>query len=72
MSKLDPRPEYNGPLHSWDNLNSVLQTNFNKPGKNFATIDLRKYSIPKDEIITEANKQGYKVSENGEHFLRFE
>lgn len=72
MDELDPRPTYNGPLYSWDYLNRLLQSNFNKPGKCSAMIDLRTYSIPKEEIIIEAEKQGYKVSEQSGHFLKFE
>jgi len=72
MSKLDPRPNSEVPLYSWDNLNDVLQTAFGKPGSNYAVIDLSQYSLSKNEIKTEAEKQGYKVFEQGEHFLRFE
>lgn len=72
MDGLNPRPKYNGPLYSWDRLNQVLQSNFNGPGEHTVMIDLRAYSIPKNEIITEAEKQGYKVSEQSPYFLKFE
>ncbi len=72
MSKLDPRPNYKGPLHSWDTLNQQLKSTFNQPGDNFLVIDFRKFSIPKEEIIAEAEKQGYKVSLHEDHYLKFE
>lgn len=72
MSKLDPRPEYKGPLYSWEDLNRILQARFNQPGEAWAVIDLRQFSIPKNEIIAEAEKQGYKVFEQGDYHLRFE
>ena len=72
MSKLSPRPDYNGPLYSWDKLNNMLQISFNAPGKRSAVIDLRQFSIPEEEIIVEAEKQGYKVHKENEYFLRFE
>ncbi|NIK12883.1 hypothetical protein [Alkalibacillus almallahensis] len=72
MGNLDPKLEYNGPLYSWENLNNLLQAHFNKPKAGPAKIDLRQYSISKDEIIAEAEKQGYKVYEHNEHYLKFE
>lgn len=72
MSKLDPRPESNGNLYSWDRLNFILQSKFNEPRDNTATIDVRDYEMSKDEIITEAEIQGYKVTEPAENHLKFE
>ncbi|MGE7766673.1 hypothetical protein [Peribacillus sp. NPDC096540] len=70
MSKLDPRPN-SKPLYSWQELNEYLQLNFKAPGNLETTIDVRNYSMSKDEIIHEAEKQGYKVYEKGEHQLEF-
>lgn len=72
MSKLDPRPNPENPKFSWDYLNNLLQANFNMPGVKSATINLDDYAIPKEEIIAEAEKQGYKVTESSGNNLRFE
>ncbi|MEK5425371.1 hypothetical protein [Cytobacillus sp. FSL R7-0680] len=74
MSKLAPKPITTKPLHSWDYLNKTLQANFShvNPDKNFLVIDLRDFEMSKEEIMAEAIKQGYKVSEELEHYLRFE
>lgn len=70
MSKLDPKPERKNPQHSWDYLNSLLQTNIKLYGH--ATIRHADYSMSKNEIIAEAEKQGYKVTDNGNNHLKFE
>ncbi|CAG9620843.1 hypothetical protein [Sutcliffiella rhizosphaerae] len=72
MSKLSPRPLKQEKLFSWDDLNSQLLANFNMPGIDYAVIDLQKYDMSKEEIIVEAEKQGYKVIEQAPHHLRFE
>ncbi|WP_164219395.1 hypothetical protein [Virgibacillus sp. YIM 98842] len=71
MSKLDPRPESQKPKYSWDELNIMLQNTFTDPSKKSLLIDLRQFKISKEDIIPEAEKQGYKVSEEKEHYLRF-
>lgn len=73
MSKLDPKPDPNKPLRSWDFLNQTLQANLShsNPEKRFLVIDLRDYEISKDEIISEATKQGYEVTTEGDNHLRF-
>ncbi|MBN6887460.1 hypothetical protein ACUXCC_005396 [Cytobacillus horneckiae] len=70
MSKLDPRPKP-GSLYSWEELNNILKARFNRPGEGSAAIDLRQFSISKDEIKSEAEKQGYKVFEEGDYHLIF-
>ncbi|NMH67271.1 hypothetical protein HF072_00435 [Bacillus sp. RO3] len=71
MSKLDPRPSDIKELYSWDVLNSTLQTAFKQPGEKTAVIDLRQFSLTKEEIVTEAESQGYTVTEEYNHYLRF-
>ncbi|GAE32453.1 hypothetical protein [Halalkalibacter hemicellulosilyticus] len=70
MSKLDPKPQNKGSLYSWKELNRTLQLNSEVPGDEGLLIDLRQFSLTKEEIIIEAEKQGYKVEERREHFLR--
>lgn len=72
MSKLDPRPKAQPAQLNWEDLNRTLKISFNKPGEQWSVIDHRLYSMPKEEIIVESKKQGYKVTEQGEHHLRFE
>lgn len=72
MSKLDPKPNQDHDLYSWDHLNRKLQASFGELNIGWAVIDCRKYSIPKDEIAAEAESQGYKVIGQDEHHLRFE
>lgn len=72
MSKLDPKPKQENPSLSWKDLNDLLQANFNMTGIESATIKLKNYAIPKEEIISEAEKQGYKVTELQGGSLRFE
>ncbi|MDR4314982.1 Uncharacterised protein [Niallia circulans] len=71
MSKLDPKPEKNR-LYTWEDLNDYLQLHFKSPGSFVPTIDVRQYSMTKEEIISEAETQGYKVSQPREHILKFE
>jgi hypothetical protein len=72
MDGLSPRPRYNGPLYSWKELNDFLRIIFTGAGEHQAIIDLRDYSMSKDEIVAEATKQGYKVSEQDPYHLKFE
>lgn len=74
MSKLDPRPSSVEASFTWEDLNRKLQSTFSGKSTNPALIiDSRDYLIPKDEIIAEAEKQGYKVSElnTNSHMLSF-
>ena len=72
MSKLSRKPEYRDANYSWEKLDNLLKANFKGPGKNVAVISLEDYDIPKDEIISEATKQGYKVTESSPGHLKFE
>jgi hypothetical protein len=72
LAKLDPRPITPPAKYSWDTLNNTLQAGFKTPGKKSVVIDLRNYDLTKEEIVTEAESQGYKVSEESEFYLRFE
>lgn len=74
MSKLDPKPTTQNPLLGWDDLNVLLQANFKVADKNkapSATIELSRYEMSKEEIISVAKTQGYEVSELGSDFLVF-
>lgn len=70
MSKLEPRPINREPRYSWDDLNIMLQNTFSDPSKESLLIDLRQFKISKEDIIPEAESQGYKVTEE-DHYLRF-
>lgn len=70
MSKLDPKPVKQGLNYSWEDLNKFLQSHFGTYGSDHAYIDVRNYSMSKEEIITELEQKGYEVSENSEHKLK--
>ncbi|API89058.1 hypothetical protein BKP56_07230 [Marinilactibacillus sp. 15R] len=75
MSKLDPKPTAQNPLKGWKDLNSLLQSNFKVADKNNApkaTVDISKYEMSKEEIISVAQSQGYKVTDLGNDYLKFE
>lgn len=75
MSKLDPKPTLQNPLLGWEDLNSLLQNNFKIADKNNlpkATVDISKYEMSKEEVISVAQSQGYKVSDAGNDYLVFE
>ncbi|MFP7201921.1 hypothetical protein SFC08_13180 [Lysinibacillus halotolerans] len=72
MSKLDPRPNKQGSNYSWDDLNRFIQSQLSQFGVDKTLpIDVRNYSMSKEEIISEAEKQGYKVIEKDEYYLEF-
>lgn len=72
MSKLDPRPDNSGRKYTWSELNSYLQMIFGRPGDNHSiTIQPDKYAMTKEEIIAEAQKQGYTVVETSNGYLTF-
>jgi hypothetical protein len=69
MSKLDPRPPKKKELRSWEQLNELLQFFLSQPNDPMTTINVNDYAMSAEEIITEAEKQGYKVSRNGDHLF---
>lgn len=71
MSKLDPKPDRKVP-YSWNVLNNVLKRSFKTPGTDSVTVRPEQFEMSKDEIISEAEKQGYKVTDNNNGFLKFE
>lgn len=75
MSKLDPKPTSQRPLKTWEDLNSYLQIGFSradKDGPQPIFVEHSRYEPSKEEIIEEGRKQGYKVSEDSDSFLKFE
>lgn len=69
---LSPKPKNTKPLLGWDDLDSKLQAVFkteNKSKEPIASIDPGLYQMSPDEIKTEAEKQGYKVTIKGQHII---
>ena len=69
MSRLRPRPEKNYPSFGWDDLDSTIQTILSNPLFKVCHIDPARYSIPKDEIISECISAGYTVEEREDGIL---
>ena len=69
MSKLRPRPEKNYPSYGWDNLDHTIQTILSDPLFKVCHINPARYSIPKDEIISEWLNAGYMVEEREDGIL---
>lgn len=70
MSKLDPRPPKKKVLYSWEELNERLQVVLSQPNNSKATINVDEFEMSAEEIIAEAEKQGYEV-EQDDNFLIF-
>ncbi|WP_020006326.1 hypothetical protein [Salinicoccus albus] len=67
---LSPKPDNQRPLLGWKKLDETLQANFKVSHKNEepkASIDAGRYEMSPDEIKSEAEKQGYKVTVSGNH-----
>ena len=69
MSKLRPRPEKNYPSYGWDNLDHTIQTILSDPLFKVCHINPARYSIPKDEIISECINAGYMIEEREDGIL---
>ena len=69
MSKLRPRPEKNYPSYGWNNLDHTIQTILSDPLFKVCHINPARYSIPKDEIISECINTGYMVEEREDGIL---
>lgn len=74
MGKLSPKPRTNVKKLTWEDLDRTLKIVFESTADDTpsATIEYSLYEMTKDEIITEATKQGYKVSETTPGYLTFE
>ncbi|HEM4129035.1 TPA: hypothetical protein U1W61_000733 [Streptococcus suis] len=74
MGKLSPKPRTNIKKLTWEDLDYTLKCVFESTADDTpsATIECSLYEMTKDEIITEASKQGYKVSEITPGYLTFE
>ncbi|HEM5975777.1 TPA: hypothetical protein U2B24_000719 [Streptococcus suis] len=74
MGKLSPKPRTNIKKLTWEDLDQTLKCIFESTADDTpsATIEYSLYEMSRDEIITEASKQGYKVSETAPGYLTFE
>lgn len=73
--KLSPKPQSQKPLLSWKDLDNLLVSNFEIADKNdapSATVDLSKYDLSLDEVKREAESKGYKVTDLGNDYVRFD
>lgn len=73
--KLSPKPVIQNPLLGWEDLNRILQSVFSEPPRGTppgAVIPYPQFSMSKDEIMLEARKQGYKVTDVGDGTLLIE
>lgn len=75
MSKLDRKPTEKRPLLGWKDLNLYLQFHFTSNDKEntppFYVMDPNLYSMTKEEIISEGQKNNYNVKENEDGTLTF-
>lgn len=73
---LDPAPKQQQPKYGWTELNQILQANFSSHDVDVnnikLNIDLYGYSLNKEEVIKEAQSNGYKVTDAGNNQLIFE
>ena len=69
---LSPKNNLNDSNYGWDHLDSILKANIVHTGDT-ATIRISDYSLTKEEILSEATKNGYtcKLSDDGK-FIYFE
>lgn len=68
---LSPKKELQHRNQSWSDIDAILQSNINYVGDT-ATISLNDYpSLNKAEIIAEAEKNNYTVSDKGNGYLEF-
>ena len=71
---LNPKPKPTKPLLGWNKLDDLLQANFSKIVKEkspSATINLNEYNLSFSEIEREAIKNGYKVENLGNDYVKF-
>ncbi|MET3558655.1 hypothetical protein ABID29_001781 [Streptococcus rupicaprae] len=72
MGKLSPKPQ---PIkkYSWEDLNAYLNMIFTSQHDHpRASINYHNYNMSKNDIIVEAEKSGYKVTDEGNGYLTFE
>lgn len=72
--KLSPKPANKRPLWTWSDLNDMLQMTFTTPGDSnpSTVIDIDRYEMSYDELKTEAESKGYKVSIVEDGLVRIE
>ena len=71
---LNPKHKPTKPLLGWNELDDLLQANFSKIIKEkspSATINLNEYNLSFSEIEREAIKNGYKVENLGNDYVKF-
>lgn len=72
MNKLNPKPTASK-KYSWEELDSYLTMIFTTQHDHpKASINYHNYNMSKDEIIEEARKSGYRVTDEGNGYLTFE
>ena len=67
---LSPKHYANRPKLDLEDLNQVLNANFNEPGDT-ATIDADKYALSTEELIADGTEAGYTVEKSSENMLKF-
>lgn len=72
MGKLSPKPSRKTSFKTWKDLDEILQSNFGPFNAKSATISLDEYTMSKEEIIVQASKQGYKVTDSNDGYITFE
>lgn len=67
MPGLEPKPNPEGELWGWNDLNRALQSTFKRQTKSKQSfrIAVDSYQMSKEEMITELEANGYKVTDKG-------
>lgn len=70
---LSPKPTSHINSYGWKELDNWLKLQFesNTTGSPFADVNLKFYSLSKEEIIKVAQSKGYSVEDLGNDTLRF-
>ncbi|MFR2911878.1 MAG: hypothetical protein ACLTCC_03045 [Staphylococcus hominis] len=72
INMLSPKPNRQFVPKNWEYLDEALQRRFNSNINHPQySINVNDYAMSKEEIIKEAQKNGYKVTSNGD-YLKFE
>lgn len=68
---LSPKKNGNFAKENWEDLDRLLQNTIDpsKSSSPFATIKVSDYIMAKDDIIAEAKRNGYSVTDKGEYLV---
>lgn len=69
MNKLRPRPNRKHPKATWEKLDQYLQDVLSDPTRDSATVNLEKYQMSKEDILSELAQAGYSVIDHEDGFL---